>query len=98
MIRKIIKKAVAIFKWLKYADKVCSLKYSCDEEYLKEFYKGKILKHSSLLTVLPGNLLDLLNSPCEYSFKKAIEISNIALKMLAIKIYLSSFVYQNSHG
>ena len=38
--------------------KSVSWEYSCDEEYLEEFDKGKILKYSLLLAALPWNLLD----------------------------------------
>ena len=34
--------------------------YSCDEEYLEEFNKGKNLKYSILITVIPRNRLDPL--------------------------------------
>ena len=35
--------------------------YSCDEEYLEEFNKGKIIKYFLLLAVLPQNRLDPSN-------------------------------------
>ena len=38
--------------------KSVSWEYSCDEEYLEEFNKGKISKYCLLLAVLPQNRLD----------------------------------------
>ena len=38
--------------------KSVSLEYSCDEEYFEEFDKGKMLKYSLLVAVLPQNRLD----------------------------------------
>ena len=38
--------------------KSVSWEYSCDEEYLEEFNKGKILKYPSLLAALTRNRLD----------------------------------------
>ena len=43
--------------WIKYV----SWEYSCDEEYLEEFNKQKILKYSLLLDVLPQNRLEPQN-------------------------------------
>ena len=38
--------------------KPISWEYSCDDKYMEEFKKGKILKYSSFLAVLQGNRLD----------------------------------------
>ena len=38
--------------------KSVSLEYSCDDEYLEEFDKGKVLEYSLLLATLPRNRPD----------------------------------------
>ena len=38
--------------------KSVSCEYRCDDEYFEEFNKGKILKYSLILVVLPQNRLD----------------------------------------
>ena len=38
--------------------KSVSWEYSCDDEYLEEFDKGKVLEYSLLLATLPRNRLD----------------------------------------
>ena len=44
-----------VISMLKY---IILILYSCDEEYLEEFNKEIILKHSFFLAVLPRNILD----------------------------------------
>ena len=57
--------------WCRKVDQVClcGSACSCNEEYLEEFDKGKILKCSLLLAVLPGNRLYILINNLLYPYQ-----------------------------